>query len=293
MTNSFTASEVTTDELAVPGSQNRRAFAFYATCHEYAIAVLVFVQLLKRLGIDGNTDLVVIHLPLEEWVLSKMRAMGIATVEVPPLFPMKNRYYRHCLTKLRIFQLLQYERVVYVDADSIPLKDLNHLMLMPLDGPIAAPTAYWLPQPYWTSALVVVRPSIETWQRVSRQFERAVKTSVYDMEIVNEEFGAEIETVPAGVFLLNSEWEHADRKKIFADPNDAYFKASVVHFTSLAKPWSHSTRRVTRLRPDAHPIFFELWEKWRRTRDEVCRGFLVRDFIARRRSELRRRVSNG
>jgi len=36
---------------------NRQAFVFYATSHEYAISVLVFVRLLQRLDIRGDTDL--------------------------------------------------------------------------------------------------------------------------------------------------------------------------------------------------------------------------------------------
>ena len=249
---------------------------------------MVFVRLLQRLGIDRDTDLVVLHFNLSRWVVAKMREMGMTPVEVPPLVPMKNRYYRHCLTKLRIFQLVQYERVVYVDADSIPLRSLNDLILLPLQGPIAAPTAYWLPQPFWTSALMVVRPSMENWRRIIRHFDRAAKTSMYDMDILNAEFRLEIQSLRSGIFSLDSEWEHIDRPNFFGNPKEAYDNVSVVHFSSIGKPWSYSTRRVSRYRPSAHPIFLEMWDTWRSTRKEICHGFVVRDLMERCRSALQR-----
>ncbi len=169
-------------DFCLSPSMNRQALVFYATRHEYAVSVLVFVRLLQRLGTRRGTDLIVLHLPLEPWVLEKMRAMGMMTVGVPALPLMKRRYYRHCLTKLRIFQLVQYERVVYLDADAIPLKSLDDLLMFPFDGPITAPPAYWRRQPYWTTTLLVVRPPIANWSCVSSHFKDAVQTSVYDVK---------------------------------------------------------------------------------------------------------------
>ena len=255
-------------KLQLPRSQNRFAYAFYATSHTHGIAVLVFVHLLRRLGLREDTDLVVLHLPLSRPILAKMRESGMVTVPVPEHPRVKHRYYRHCLAKLRIFQL-EYERVVFVDADAVPLKGLHGLFDLPFEGPVAAPAAYWLPQPFWTSALMVVRPSADNWERVSRHFASASDQKLYDMDIVNLEFGSEIHTLPAEMFCLNSEWEDINRPKFFADLDDTYAKASVVHFSALGKPWSYSTSRVRRLRPHAHPAFYELWENWRRARDEI------------------------
>jgi len=101
------------------------------------------------------------------------------------------------------------------------------------------------------------------------------------MEIINQEFGREIQTLPSGIFSLDSKWEDINRVNFFGEPNEAYTKVSVVHFTSLEKLWSYSTNRVSRIRPNAHPIFYELWETWRRTRMEICRSFFVKDYLAR------------
>ena len=48
--------------------------------------------------------------------------------------------------------------------------------------------------------------------------------------------------------------------------------ASVIHFTALGKPWTHSAESVAFLRPDAHPVLAEQFELWRQTAADVCPG---------------------
>lgn len=253
----------------LPHTSNRLAYVFYATNQAYAIAVMVMVRMLQRLGIRNDADLIVLHLPLARSILTKMREMGLTTVRVPVLPYIDYPYFKDCLIKLRILQLIEYDRLLFVDADSIPLKSLDNLLQFPFGGPIAAPRAYWLPQPFWTSALLVVRPSAANWDRVTRHFASAASKHFYDMEIVNVEFASELATLPADAFALNSEWEDANRSGFFGNFDDTYAKVSVVHFTALGKPWFYSLEEVRRLRPNAHPVFYTLWEAWHKTREEV------------------------
>jgi hypothetical protein len=255
--------------FSLPPSENRLAYVFYATNHAYAIAVLVFVRLLRRLGIRGDADLLLLHLPLPAQLVTKVREVGMVPVLVPSLPYVDYPYFKDCLVKLRIFQLIEYDRVVYVDADAVPLKSLDDLLALPFDGTIAAPRAYWLPQPLWTSALLLARPSVANWDRVSRHFACASKKGHYDMEILNAEFGPEISTLPARILCLDSEWEDASRPGFFGDFDDTRSRVGVVHFTAVGKPWFYSTEVVRRMRPGAHPAFYELWQMWRKTREEI------------------------
>jgi len=245
------------------------AYVFYATNDTYAVAVLVFVQSLKRLGIRDDTDIVVFHLHLSRYLIAKFHEMGVRTRLVPALRYGLPRYYRDCLTKLRIFELDEYERVVYVDADAIPLKSLDPLFDLQFAEPVAAPSAYWLPEQLSGSHLLVVKPSGQLWTRIRRHFPHAMEKRYYDMDIVNLEFGDAIHTLPADIICLNSEWEDVCRPSFFDDPDDACTKVHVVHFTALGKPWSYSPKRARRLRPRAHPFFHELWERWWQTREEL------------------------
>jgi alpha-N-acetylglucosamine transferase len=158
---------------------------------------------------------------------------------------------------------------VYVDADAIPLRRLDDLFALPLDGPLAAPRAYWLPQPYWCTGLLVVRPSLASWDRVSRHFISAFANRFFDMDIINNEYAGEIITLPTGTFCLDSEWEDVERPGPLGDFGDTYARAAVVHFSALGKPWFYPVEKVRHLRPNAHPIFYELWDMWRKTKQQL------------------------
>lgn len=251
--------------------KNRLAFAFYATDDNYALAVLVFLHRLRDLGMRSDADVVALHLPVSPVLTAMMREMGIITKLVEPLEQVGDPYYRHSLVKLRIFELTQYDRVLFIDSDSIPLKSLDDLLGLQLPEPIAAPSAYWLEQPWWTSAMLLARPSSSNWGRVVRHMgsRQTAHDQYFDMEVVNNEFAGEIGTLPSSSFCLNSEWEVASRPGYFSDPSEAYSSVSLVHFTALGKPWMYSTDDVRRLRPHAHSAFYDMWDQWHTSRKAV------------------------
>lgn len=271
-------------------SGNRLAFVFYATDETYAAAALVFVHLLRELGMRDDADIIVLHLPLASWIVEKMKSMGIKS---RPHFPLdsgmtekmrqmgvssrlfgtapnvKKDFYRHCFLKLKCLQLVEYDRILFIDADSIPLKNLDGLLSLPFSEPIAAPRAYWLKQPFWTSALFLARPSNESYARAERHIETANGRDYYDMDILNREFSNEIHSLPETLFCLNSEWIDGNRPGHLADPVEAYDRVSVVHFTAVGKPWQYTTEEVRRRKPNAHPVLFDLWDQWRRAREAI------------------------
>ena len=73
------------------------------------------------------------------------------------------------LTKLQLFGLTQYKRLIYMDADGLVLRNMDHLFSLP-DAPVAMPRAYWLDQPRMCNALAVVQPSA---QRLEELLQRA------------------------------------------------------------------------------------------------------------------------
>jgi hypothetical protein len=201
-------------------------------------------------------------------LLDHMRAQGLVTRRVQRLMS-AGGHFRDSLIKLRLFQLTEYERIVYVDADALVRRNLDHLFTLAFDGPIAAPKAYWLPQPFWSSHLLVVKPACDLWERVVRQLGPAAARGRYDMDIVNEEFGREIWTLPDATTCLDSEWEVIGRPGYFPDPVEALDNISVVHFSALGKPWTYSARALHRKRPSAHDAFYRLREDWWRAWNAV------------------------
>jgi hypothetical protein len=261
------------DPVPLHRSKHAQAFVFYATDETYAMSVLVFVHLLRELGGRSDVDIVVLHAPLSPQTVEGMRRMGIATILVRRFPRLKDPYYGSCLLKLKIFQLVAYERIVFCDGDAVPLKNLDDLFSLPLAAPIAAPRAYWLDDPCWTSALLVLQPSLACWKRLKRHFGGAGRRKHFDMDIINLEFAGEIQTLPPSAFCLNSEWTDASRPGFLGDQQDAYTSVSVVHFSDLGKPWRYSGPEARILRPKAHRAFYELWDRWRAARDVVLKQY--------------------
>ena len=252
-------------------SKNRLAFVFYSTNERYATAALVFVHLLCMLGIRSDADVVLLHFPLPPSMLDIAHKMGMITRPVAGFRSVPKNHYRHCYVKLRVLGLSEYERILFADADAIPLKSLDPLLSIEMKNPIAAPLAYWLPQPFWTSALFVAQPSRALWRRVRPHIAGADRSGLYDMDILNKEFAGEIDTLPPETFSLNSEWEQQDRPGWLGDPQQAFRQISLVHFSALGKPWFYSTPEAKIRRQQAHPEFFELWDRWRQAREAVFR----------------------
>jgi len=247
----------------------RFAYAFYATCDEYAIAVLVAVHQLIQLGSQDGIDFVVLHLPLSQSILSRMHAMGIKTRRVEPLPHTHGQYFRDCLVKFRVFQLVQYSRIVFMDADTLPLGEIDPVFSHDFNQDIAAPDAYWLEEPCVSSAFLLVKPSVQLWNRVQKHFDSAAKNRLYDMDILNIEFKDEIAPLPPDYLCLDSEWVEKDGKFCFGDPQETYNRVKLVHFSAFTKPWYFHPKKLRRLCPDAHPIFYELWDTWWKVRNEI------------------------
>lgn len=260
---------------------NRFAYAFYATNDAYAAAAIIAATALRRTGAGRDIAFVFIHHGVSPAMVTRARQANFITREVEPLRFTSGKYYRDCLTKLRIFQLVEYDRVVFIDADSLPLQNLDHLYTLPFTQPIAAPRAYWTPRRKATSLLLVVTPSMSNWDRVQQHFASAFEKGLYDQEIINLEFEDEIRFLADEYGCLNSEWSSRTGPFQFGDAERARRMAKLVHFSHLGKPWFWRPEDAYRLLPTAHPIFHELWANWWDLRDELLGAVKIVPFAQR------------
>jgi hypothetical protein len=261
--------------LSLPKTRNGTACAFYATNDAYAVAVLVATRRLRKLGIAPDIDIVALHHNVSGYILDTMRALGVITIPASPPWPAARRCFRDSLLKLRIFQLIPYERVVFLDADSLPLTNLVCLFEAPFSEPVALPRAYWLPQPYGTSALMVVRPSVEIWRHLQGWIEHAVAIGADiqgDMDVINSAFEDQRHFLPAEWLCLNGEWGNKELTPACGGPDAVPAHVQVIHFSDLGKPWFHHPRTVRRLRPNARERYYEFWEEWWRLREDLVRA---------------------
>lgn len=151
--------------LAAIPNDWKLAYAQYATNIIYlqlALANFLHLRLGRPLG-----DLVVLYngdLEQDEsfhTIMTTARGAGIKLKRVDLISTRNNNaIWQHSFTKLHVFNLLEYDRVIYFDADSMlvnvsdPLvgfaalenqpQNLNELFFIPVDVELAVPQAYWL-----------------------------------------------------------------------------------------------------------------------------------------------------
>jgi lipopolysaccharide biosynthesis glycosyltransferase len=227
---------------------------------------------LKKLGISSDVDIVALHCKVSRHILNAMHKLGILTVPAYPPLRATSRGFRNSLLKLRIFQLTQYERIVFLDADALPLTNLDLLFKMKFNDLIAMPRAYWLPHLWGTSVLILASPSVESWERLLSWLGDEVAHGhdvPPDMDAFNLVFSSQIQYLPAEYMLLNGDWSDRNFVPVYGDPEVGLERAQVIHFTDLGKPWAFYPQMVRRLRPNARRRYYEFWDTWWTLRDEL------------------------
>jgi len=122
----------------------RYAYVLYATSDIYMCSALINLRRIRRFGASRDNDVAVIipedYQPSD--TLSVASAAGNFTViRVAPTVKLSDSTYHDVLTKLRVFELEQYDRIVYIDADSLVMRSMDDLFQLP-DTPLAAARAY-------------------------------------------------------------------------------------------------------------------------------------------------------
>ena len=283
--NESSVNAITTFQLGT--NKTRFAYAFYASDYRYACSVLVNIAQLYAVGKHESIDIVLMTMntkPLPTWVITKAAELNVTVVNVdamPP--PMSyNGYYQDVMGKMEVFSLVQYDRVVFLDADSIILKNLDHLFLLP-ETEIACPRAYWLGQPFVTTLMMVVQPSLETRTRLRETYYNinaagvlTPKTKLYDMDMVNTEWKETMMVLPGIYGALNSHWEQPKKEPTVyltlgrRSPDELARDVFSVHFTGLGKPWSYKPDTVAKIRSTSAPFFKFLYQTWWDVATDVC-----------------------
>ena len=217
-----------------PDPTNWSSFAYvqYATDpHSVCNAFMVF-EALKRLGSKAERVL----LYPEEWNVQKVdpddrnsqllfRARKLYGVKLKPTQLLgldgpasagtlrKPSNWETSITKLRAFELDQYERILYLDNDINLQQHMDELFLLP-NAPIAMPRVYWfgraddnLPL---SSALMLIQPNpAETkhmWERLQewRLLPERSESQYFVEELLNERFAASAMVLPHRPYLLQS-----------------------------------------------------------------------------------------
>lgn len=140
-----------------------------------------------------------------------------------PIEPLLSRRARDnwldSLTKLHIYRLYEYDRIIYLDAASLVLNSMDHLFDLP-STPVAAPAAYWLQErpslarsrdrPQLTNHVMLVEPSPTRFKRILRAIWH-IGDDTSDMDVLHSLFGSKTTILPhRQLALLVDEFRSTD-----------------------------------------------------------------------------------
>ncbi|EEY70600.1 cleavage induced conserved hypothetical protein [Phytophthora infestans T30-4] len=258
------------------------AYFFYVTSNTYACAAMQFIHhLVDDLKMNSSRiDVVVLHTShVDARFLHKLqerqhvRTMIVDSVQADAAEPT----WKESLTKLRAFQDWGYNRVVFIDADAVPLANLDHLFDLP-PATLYAPTAYWIEQPFFASTLLVIEPSDAIFNDIIQWARARGAAAGFDMDILNTYFADSVRYLPGVYTVLNSDFRRAptERSTLFETTAELKEKTQLVHFSckpdaSYGKPWnwpSHDLSSLDGQRFD--PLFRQLFVEYWRGEQELC-----------------------
>lgn len=216
------------------------AYVWWTSISEYTWSALVAIKSLKSTNPSEQIDFVLIHtIVLSDKQKQLLDAFGVKCISFENAVSVQNSYYKYANNKLYIFKLTQYDKLLFMDSDSMPLQNLDHMFMFP-DAPVVAPCPYWEPeqQPKFVSWFMLVMPNENSFNTLLKR--ASDMPSQPDMETFNDVFKKEMILLPSYYGLLNSEWEN-DRNIAFHNHDkDIYTKAPIVHYTIKGKPWQHA-----------------------------------------------------
>lgn len=267
--------------------RSKVAFVWYLTNYESSdivCAILVAARGTRETHPRANVDFAVIHTQDETAIphLEKLKRDGIRLIKVSPPTTQGSDQWVESFAKLRIAEPLGYDRVVYFDVDTYPLGRLDYLFdIADFPVEVAAPRAYWLPQPFLQSGgPMVMDPSKNFFKKHFQGIlDGGGDGGSYkgEMDWFNKEFRDTAVVLHGFHALLVGEWCNSDGiskywQKYFDKPSSwVFLHASLVHFIADWKPWKITTpEQLSAKCPAAQPELLQTFQKWWDAKKEVC-----------------------
>lgn len=149
----------------------------------------------------------------------------------------------HTLTKLNIWRLIDYDRLVYLDSDILISSNIDNLLTihenLSENDIMAASDSGW--PDIFNSGLFVIKPSLTVFKKLIKFYKDTDSFDGADQGLLNEYFNLQSHRMKSNWFrlpftyncTLNSNYEYLPAMIRFKD------SIKVFHFIGLNKPWSN------------------------------------------------------
>ncbi|XP_073241722.1 glycogenin-1-like [Porites lutea] len=245
----------------------REAFAFVATDDKYAERALVAALSLKK--VQTTKPMVLICTP-GVVSISRFKNFGVFDeIEIRPELNIPQNeqnpnlllrpWITKTFTKLNIWTLTSYTKIVYLDTDVLVLKNIDDLFQR--DELSAGPEDLW--PDVFNSGVLVIEPSMATFTRLIKEAKSKPSWDGTDQGLLNDVYGNSWRTVPIRRLPYTYNMAYSTFK-IYRSAYDRYKdEVKVVHFlgTLERKPWEFIFNESTnQLEPEAD-VYVKKWWK--------------------------------
>lgn len=226
-------------------AEGRRAIATLLTSDDFLMAVQALVASLKAAG--TSAQVLVLHTDqVSRSVLDRLSSdAGLELREVSAI-PNPHAtdvpgWVNAGFTKLRVWEQVDFEKIVYVDADCVVLESIEELFERP--GPAFCPDVF--PPDRFNAGVIVLEPSQEVFDEMLAQMHSLPSHDGGDTGFLNSFFprwyeGPAEQRLPFRYNALRTMYW-------FTHKNPGYWDAvkpiKILHFCSSPKPWDPEAKK--------------------------------------------------
>ncbi|KAB2621664.1 galactinol synthase 2 [Pyrus ussuriensis x Pyrus communis] len=288
------APEITTPTAAIaatkpPSGPNRAYVTFLAGAGDYWKGVVGLAKGLRK--VKSKYPLVVAMLPdVPEEHRRILISQGCVLREIEPVYPPPNQtqfamaYYVINYSKLRIWEFVEYSKMIYLDGDIQVFKNIDHLFDYPDNYFYAVKDCFceptWSSSPqykigycqqcpnkvqwdpklgprpplYFNAGMFVYEPSLPVYHDLLKTLQISPTTSFAEQDFLNVYFRDKYKPIPSNYNLvLAMLWRHPE--------NIQLDQVKVVHYCANgSKPWRYTGKEENMEREDIKMLVKKWWD---------------------------------
>ena len=223
------------------------AYVTVLSTNNYYKGVLVLFESLKLTNPKINNFVVLVNETIDKEIIDDLINRGYIVIKKDKIEAsfIKNDKYAHwsnTFDKFNVFDLLDYDKVVYLDSDMYVDKNIDELFDLPNMSATIAGKHYY---PDWTnlnSGLMVITPKEGVLEGLKEiLFSKKFESHVGDQDIIGNYFDWE-----------NQNLEIIDKYNIFSYLIDNYINdeiytiddIKVIHYIGNKKPWMFNSKEI-------------------------------------------------
>jgi hypothetical protein len=170
----------------IASNPNEYAYVLFASSDTHACAVMTLVKRLKSFTDSRPVDYrVTVSKAVSKGMINRLSSAGIVVDLRTDISIVRNQYFANAMLKLESFSMVQYRRVIHLDADVWVMKSLDHLFDLP-SVTLAAPVANWENEFCISGAMLVIQPSTKEWDKIKEKSVEYASVGKTEMNLLNE-----------------------------------------------------------------------------------------------------------